>query len=76
MEKQNKSDLAVYYKKEDVSPLSLSFSLQFRVDFLLLGVWPLNSEKKRRERLRVKGSFSQFTQNEHIHTRTHTHPST
>lgn len=35
--------------------------------FWPLSVWPLKSEKMKRDCPRLKGSFSQFTQNEHTH---------
>lgn len=35
-----------------------------------LSVWPLKSEKTKRDCPGLKGSFSQFTQNEHTHTHT------
>lgn len=37
-----------------------------------LSVWPLKSEKTKRDCPGLKGSFSQFAQNEHTHTHTHT----
>lgn len=36
-----------------------------------LSVWPLKSEKTKRDCPGLKGSFSQFTQNEHTLTQTH-----